>query len=324
MSNLDALRAKLRESATKNESQSKSRGSGGDNASYPFWDAPENSTTAVRFLPDGDTTNDYFWAKREVIKLPFSGVVGGDYPTEKDVTVTVPCIDMFGMKCPIIAATKHLWDSEDTKDLARIYYKKRSFIFQGFIVDSPLVEENVPENPIRRLVINKSIYDKVYDAILDPELENMPTDFEAGCDFLIKKTKKGAWANYDTSKFSNKTRSLTEEERSMIDQHGLFNLKEALGAIPSPDHIAAMSAMLKDSMDGNPFDMVSYGGFYRPYGSDNSNAKAASTSTYASKTVPETADAEVEVAATPKIDDTKAQDAKAVLANLRLRTQQAQ
>ena len=213
MSNLNELRAKLRESAQAGEAQGKSKNNTGDSASYPFWDIPEGSTATIRFLPDGDKTNDYFWVKREVIKLPFCGVVGGDFPTDKDVTVTVPCIDMFGMKCPIIAATRHLWDDDATKPLARTYYKKRSFIFQGFVVNSPLIEENLPENPIRRFVINKSIYDKVYDAILDPELEEMPTDYDGGSDFLIKKTKKGDWANYDTSKFSNKTRSLTEEER---------------------------------------------------------------------------------------------------------------
>lgn len=326
MSKLEELRAALRESAAKGKDQNstKTRGSG-DKASYPFWDIPENGSASVRFLPDGDTTNDYFWVKREVIKLPFSGVVGGDYPTENDVTVTVPCIDMFGMKCPITAATKHLWDKEETKDLARIYYKKRSFIFQGLVINSPLDEgDNTPENPIRRFVINKSIYDIVYEAILDPELVDMPTDYDAGRDFTIKKTKKGQWANYASSRFSLNTRSLSEEERSSIDKFGLFDLKEALGAIPSPDHIEAMKAMLKDSMDGNPFDMVSYGEFYRPYGANNNTNRAPTQSTnYASKDdndeVLEKAD-QVQTEAAPA--SSKATDARAVLESLRLRSTQ--
>lgn len=325
MSKLDKIRAALLESQNKGKEQNapKSRGTG-DKASYPFWDIPENNSAVVRFLPDGDQSNDYFWVKREVIKLPFSGVVGGDYPTENDVTVTVPCIDMFGMKCPIIAATRHLWDKEETKDLARVYYKKRSFIFQGLVVNSPIDEgENAPENPIRRFVINKSIYDIIYEAILDPDLEDMPTDFDAGRDFTIKKTKKGEWANYSSSKFSLNTRSLTEEERSMVDKYGLFDLKEALGAIPSPDHIEAMKAMLKDSMEGRPFDMESYGEFYRPYGTASNNGTRPNN--YASKdedeSVVEKASA-VEQSVAPATS-AKATDARAVLESLRLRSQQS-
>jgi hypothetical protein len=311
---INALRAALNASKASADNTTKSKSNTGDNASYPFWDIAEGTTATIRFLPDADPTNDFFWVNREVIKLPFSGIVGGEYPTDRDVTVTVPCIDMFGMKCPIIAATRHLWNDEATKPLARLYYKKRSYIFQGFVVNSPLVEDNVPENPIRRFVINKSVYDKVYDAIIDPEMEDMPTDFEAGSDFLIKKTKKGEWANYDTSKFSNRTRSLTEAERAAIDQYGLFDLKEALGAIPSSDHIAAMSEMLKDSMEGKPFDMVSYGNFYRPYtpqGNGGGNTQGATN------TPRETEDVAPVVAQSV---DPKVQDAKAVLANLRLRT----
>lgn len=322
MNNIEALRAKLRETAAKGETNAKSKSSGGDNASYPFWDIPVNQNATIRFLPDADTTNDYFWVKREVIKMPFSGVVGGEYPTDKDVSVTVPCIDMFGMKCPIVAATKHLWDKEETKDLARVYYKKRSYIFQGLVVNSPLTEENLPENPIRRFVINKSIYDIVYDALLDPDLDDMPTDYDGGLDFIIKKTQKGEWSNYGTSSFARKPRSLTEIERSAIDRFGLFNLKDALGAVPTADAIEALKSMLKDSMDGLPFDMDSYGAFYRPYGArDNGAARPA-----ANRQVPNAAASESQVGAASQMasesseSDGGTSHAKQILERLRVRT----
>jgi hypothetical protein len=321
---MEALRAKLRETASKGDQQTRSKGTGGDNASYPFWDIPTNQSATIRFLPDADTTNDYFWVKREVIKLPFSGVVGGDFPTDKDVTVTVPCIDMFGMKCPIVAATKHLWDKEETKDLARVYYKKRSFIFQGLVTNSPLQEENAPENPIRRFVINKSIYDIVYEALLDPDLADMPTDYDGGRDFTIKKTQKGEWANYSSSKFSMNSRSLNEVERSAIDTHGLFNLKDALGAVPSADAIEALKSMLKDSMDGLPYDMESYGQYFRPYGarSDSNGAtKAPATGGGAPSAAASTA--QVATAAALTTGTGGKEGAKAVLDRLRLGTSRA-
>ncbi len=321
MSNIEALRAKLRATASKGEQGTKSKGSGGDNASFPFWDIPVGQSATVRFLPDHpDANNDYFWVQREVIKLPFAGVVGGDFPTDKDVTVTVPCIDMFGMKCPIIAATKHLWDKEETKDLARVYYKKRSYIFQGLVVNSPLNEENAPENPIRRFVINKSIYDKVFDALLDPELDDMPTDYDGGLDFTIKKTQKGQWADYTTSSFARKPRSLNELERSAIDKYGLFNLKDALGAVPTADGIEALKAMLKDSMDGLPFDMESYGQYYRPYGSrDNGGTTTAPAQ---NRSVPSASESSEQAEAASNLAEGEggSSNAKAILERLRVRT----
>ena len=70
--------------------------------------------------------------------------------------------------------------------------------------------------------------------------------------------------------------------------------------------------MLKDSMDGNPFDMESYGSFYRPYGAGNFNRAPAQ---------PAAASEATAAPQTPKVENDKAQAAKDVLANLRLRTQ---
>lgn len=276
---IEALRAKLKEAQARSQNNQKKSGSGGDKASFPFWDTPVGQTTTVRFLPDADTENPFFWVERQVIKLPFDGVIGGEFPTQKQVEVQVPCVDMFGMACPIIAATRHLWNGDDNdKQIARTYYKKRSYIFQGLVLNSPIVEEEAPENPIRRFVINKSIYEIIYASLLEPNFESLPTDYEGGRDFMIKKTQKGEWANYGTSSWSyNGPRSLTETERAVIAKNGLFNLKDALGAVPTADGVAAIKAMFEDSFAGKPFDHDSYGQFYRPYGSRDNSATTAAT-----------------------------------------------
>lgn len=283
---IEALRAKLREAQQRSQNNQKKSSGGGDKASFPFWDTPVGQTTTVRFLPDGDTENPFFWVERQVIKLPFDGVVGGEFPTNKPVEVTVPCIDMFGQACPIIAATRHLWNGDDNdKQIARTYYKKRSYIFQGLVVNSPIVEEEAPENQIRRFVINKSIYDIIYASLLEPNFESLPTDYEGGRDFAIKKTQKGEWANYGTSNWSFNARALSEAERAAVQKFGLFNLKDALGAVPTADGVAAIKAMFEDSFAGKPFDHESYGQFYRPYGSrDNGNSAAATAATAAAAT----------------------------------------
>lgn len=265
---LDAIRAKLMEKA--NRGRSNSGSSGGDNASFPFWNIPEGSSATIRFLPDKDENNPLFWREREIIRLPFAGVVGGQYPTTAEVTVTVPCIDMFGEKCPIIQYTKAWWNDESKKDMARRYWKKRSFITQGFVVSSPMNEDAPPASPIRRFVINKSIYDIIYNSLMDPEMENAPTDYVGGRDFIIRKTKKDKWANYSTSSWSLKTRSLSVDELEAIEDPGLHDLKEFLGKKPDAEGRDIIEQMFHDSLDGKPFDSEHYGKYgYRAFGGGN-------------------------------------------------------
>ena len=52
---LAEIRARLLEQDTR-QSGNNNR-SQGDNGIFPFWNIPENSTTVLRFLPDGDETN---------------------------------------------------------------------------------------------------------------------------------------------------------------------------------------------------------------------------------------------------------------------------
>lgn len=269
MASLAEIQAKLLAQSQKNTERS-TQSSGGDNASYPFWNVSENSSATIRFLPDADPDNTFFWVERQIIKLPFQGVVGRD---DKPVEVQVPCVDMFGDVCPITAHIRPWWKDDSKKDLARVYYKKKSFLFQGFVVNSPFEEQNVPENPIRRFVINPSIYEIIKNSLMNPEMEDMPTDYVGGRDFKLTKTKKGEYANYSTSAWSLKTRSLSEAELTAIEQFGLFNLKDFLGARPDKNGIEMIKAMFQDSLDGNPFDMAAYGQVYRPFGMKNASTQ---------------------------------------------------
>jgi hypothetical protein len=268
-----------------NREEGGQRSSGGDNASYPFWNIPVGQTAHLRFLPDADPDNVFFWAQREVIKLPFQGVAGGQYPTDKLVTVTVPCVDMFdGMTCPITAAIRPWWKGdEDAVALARKYYKKKSYIFQGFVVASPFEEQTVPENPIRRFVLNPSLYDIVKESLMSPEMEYAPIDFVEGRDFKVSKTQKGEYANYQTSSWSFRTRSLGEVELAAIEKYGLYDLKEYKGPRPDAAGLEIIKAMFQDSLDGKPFDMASFGEHYRPYGSRDSDGGDADAITTAAR-----------------------------------------
>jgi hypothetical protein len=271
MATLQEIQAKLLEQAKGNQERPQGATSG-DNASFPFWNTPEGQSSVIRFLPDGDTDNTFFWQERQIIKLPFAGVVGRD---DNPCEVQVPCVDMFGDQCPITAAIRPWWKDESKKDLARVYYKKRSYLFQGFVVNSAFEEPQLPENPIRRFIINPSIYEIIKNSLMNPEMEDLPTDYVGGRDFKLTKTKKGDYANYGTSQWSFKVRGLNADELGAIEQYGLFNLKEFLGNRPDRDGIEMIRAMFEDSLAGRPFDTASYGSVYRASGSFNKGGATA-------------------------------------------------
>lgn len=260
MATIDDIRAKLLANQQKNDSGSRNQG---DQASFPFWNTPDGKTTLLRFLPDEDPNNTFFWVERTIIKIPFQGIKG---ESDRPVEVQVPCMDMYGEADPIIAETKPWWNDPSLANLARRYWKKRSYLFQGFVVSSDFKEENPPENPIRRFMINSSIYDIIKSSLMDPEMENLPIDYTLGRDFKLVKTANGQYASYNTSSWSMKTRELSSTELAAIEQHGLFNLKDYLPKKPNEEEKAAIMEMFHASVNEEAYDPDRWEKFYRPFG----------------------------------------------------------
>lgn len=317
MATLAEIRAKLLAAEKKNGD----RQSGGDNAIYPFWNLQENSTAVVRFLPDGDESNDFFWRERQMIKIAFSGVKGGD--ENKPITINVPCVEMFGMECPVHNEIRPWFKDSTMEDMARKYWKKRSYIFQGFVTDNPLQEDTKAENPIRRFIINPSIYKIIHAALMDPDFgEYLPTDYDMGTDFRITKTQKGQYADYSTSNWARKERSLTQEERDAIAEHRLFNLNDFLPKKPNDEELNAIFEMFEASVGGELYDPDRFANFYRPYGMDApGNSGSDNTKTELKAEAPKTeAPAPKEE---PKVEVPKTEsggkDAKDILAAIRAR-----
>jgi hypothetical protein len=262
MASLAEIRARLQAQENKNQNSAQS-----DNAIYPHWNISEGSTATVRFLPDADETNEWgFWVERQVIKLPFNGVKG--HSDAKQVIVQVPCIEMFGENCPVLAEVRPWYKDETLKELASKYWKKRSYIFQGFVRTNPMGDDQTPANPIRRFVISPQIRTIIKASMLDPELEVLPTDYNRGLDFNIKKTSKGGYADYSTSNWARKESPLTEAEQAAIDAHGLYNLKDFLPKKPSEAELRIIKEMFEASVDGRAYDPDKWGAYYRPYGLD--------------------------------------------------------
>ena len=259
MASLAEIRAKLASMETKPGSQTQSQS---DNAIYPHWNIDEGTSATLRFLPDSDPDNTFFWVERQMIRLTFPGVLGGE---NKPVTVQVPCGEMYGDTCPVLTEVRPWFKDPSLEDMGRKYWKKRSYIFQGFVTENPL-NEDAPENPIRRFVISPQIFNIIKSALMDPDMENIPTDYVAGTDFRVTKTTKGQYADYSTSKWARKESSLDETQLAAIDQHGLYNLKDFLPARPTEEAYQAISEMFAASVDGELYDPARWGNFYKPYG----------------------------------------------------------
>jgi len=260
MATLAEIRAKLL--AQENKAETNSNQSRGTDAIYPFWNMDNDSTATIRFLPDSSPDNVFFWRERQVIKMPFAGVVGGE---QKPIQVQVPCIEMWGDTCPVHAEIRPWFKDPAMEDLGRKYWKKRSYIFQGFVTQNPLNEES-PENPIRRFVIGPQIFKLLKSALMDPDMENLPTDYDAGTDFRLTKTQKGQYADYSTSNWARKERSLNEAERQAIETHGLNDLGDYMPKRPSADELNVIMEMFEASVDGELYDPQRWGNFYKPYG----------------------------------------------------------
>ncbi len=86
MTSLAEIRAKLQQ-----QENNSNQGPSGPNPIYPFWNIKEGESATIRFLPDGDTDNTFFWRERLMIKLPFAGIKG--QTDSKPIIVQVPCID---------------------------------------------------------------------------------------------------------------------------------------------------------------------------------------------------------------------------------------
>lgn len=295
MATLAEIRAKLQAADDK-----KNGNFGGDNALFAHWGMAAGQKAKVRFLPDVDTNNPFFWVEKLQINLPFSGIK--NQPGSKPLTIRVPCLEQWGEPCRILAEVRPWWKDKSLEEQARMYWKKKSFLMQGFVRDNPIEKdrENLPENPIRKFILGSQIFNIVKSSLMDPDMENIPTDYINGLDFIIAKTEKGQYADYNTSAWARKESALTDAELAAVEQYGLFNLKDSLGKKPDAATLDIMQEMFEASVDGDLYDLERWGAYFKPFGIDDAKSSSNKTST----TVPNT----VKNAASDKTEETLVED----------------
>jgi len=327
MATLAEIRAKLQQ-----QEDQKSNNFSGSNDIFPHWNIKEGESTKVRFLPDSDESNTFFWIERLLINLSFPGIKGD--PMSKPCTVKVPCMEMWEPvgSCPVLAEIRPWFKDPQLEDTARKYWKKRSYLMQGFVRDNPIDETLEDDaNPIRRFIFTPQIFDIVKAALMDPELEELPTDYVEGLDFTVNKTSGGQYASYATSKYSRKESPLTQEELDAIEEHGLYDLRSFLPKKPDARHLEVIKEMFEASVDGEAYDAEKWAEFYKPYGLDApSTPKATDDKPAADDTKVEETKVETTTVETPDVKEEAPADdagesggnakAQAILEKIRTRT----
>jgi hypothetical protein len=270
MSKLAEIRAKL--AAQENRGQSTQK-TPSDSALFAFWNIKEGETAQIRFLPDADPNNSFFWVEKAMINLTFSGVMGTN--DTKEYTVKVPCMEMYGENCQVLAEVRTWYKDDSLKEMANKYWKKRTYLFQGFVKTNPLTDDSTPENPIRRFTITPAVFNIIKASLTNPEIEELPTDYQRGLNFNIVKGTKGGWSDYSTSAFARRETALSESELASIDSYGLFDLKSYLPKKPSESEQRIIKDMFDASVDGRPYDLERWGAYYKPWGLEGGEKSAS-------------------------------------------------
>lgn len=210
-----ALSAKERlaalEKALDNQKEPKNFGPAPWKKFYQFWKMPVDSTAIVRFLPDKNQDNPRkFLVENFTHKLN----VGGK-------TKVVPCLSMYGEACPCCELSAKFY-AEGDEDQGLKYYKKRSYIAQVVLIDSPFAEEledGEQEAVVKLIDFGPKVFKCIQAGFKSGDLEEEPYFYKGGYNFRIKKTQSGKWPDYGTSSFAPKASDLDDDLVDLIKEN---------------------------------------------------------------------------------------------------------
>ena len=111
MLDINALRARLKE-----ENDNRERAKNGDFQNQPdaflaFWNIALGERLNLRFLPDANPNNPFFWQEIANIEMPFNGIKGKSFDP---VTVKIPCSELWDKNsCPVHNELRTWYKSSD-------------------------------------------------------------------------------------------------------------------------------------------------------------------------------------------------------------------
>lgn len=192
---------------------------------YPFWKMADDQVAVVRFLPDLDEENSLGFL---VENLQHELTINGQRKK-------VACPSMHGKDCPICNLSRKYYD-EKNEDMGKKYYRKKSYISQAIVVESPI--EHNQAQLVKLIEFGPQVYKQIQAAFQSGDLEEAPFELKGGYNFRFRKTKTGQGQNsYTTSNFAPKQSDLEDE---IIEQLQLLNLADYRGELLDYETIEAL------------------------------------------------------------------------------------
>ena len=205
---------------------------------FPFFTMQDGEQSTIRFLPDKNSENPLgFLVEKRTHVLKVNG---------RDKTV--PCMKMYGKQCPICNVSSQYYNAGDRLN-GKKYYRKIAHIGQALIMQTTVVPkegEDKFEGTVRLVQISPQIHKVIQEAIMSGDLEAVPSDFEEGTNFIIKKDKQGDYSSYSFSKFAKRETALDEETIDYV----LTQMKDLSELLPAEPPLEEVEAWLEADMTG--------------------------------------------------------------------------
>lgn len=265
---------------------------------FPFFLMKNDETAVVRFLPDVNESNPLDFV---VEKLMHTLTVNGE-------DKTIPCLKMYdkSAECPICKVSAAFYKKEGKGSVnGKKYWRKKQHIAQALVLEDPLpADKDSGENhegKVRFLNIGWQLHGKIDSEFKSGELDEVPYDYDEGCNFVIAKSEQGEYSTYSlASRFARKTSGLTDEQKAIVEE-GMVDLSTLLP--PKPD-LSFIESQLEASLTGASVDDAG--------NADSSNSAPAPT-TKASAPAMAKEDAPAPAAATVEEDSDEADDVLAAI-----------
>lgn len=208
---------------------------------FPFFAMNDGESSTIRFLPDLDQDNPLgFLVEKRTHVLTINGRAK-----------TVPCLKMYGNKpCPICTVSSNYYNAGDAVN-GKKYYRKIQHIGQALVVQTSVTPRGEGEEPfegtVRLVQISPQIHKVIHEAIMSGDLEEDPSHFENGTNFIIKKDRQGEYSTYSFSKFAKRETALDEDTIEYVKSQ----MKDLSTLLPAEPPLEEIEALLEAEMSGS-------------------------------------------------------------------------
>jgi len=263
--------------------------SGGGNSIWsPMGDMNVGDAATVRLALYEDALTGGFWTADKRIALEFVNPDNDEEIWKFTVPCLEMYVKAGEGQCPVANITRDLFkQAKELKDsgasaegdalekVALKFWIRYSYLFQGFVIKGGTSQQN--PNELIPMKFPKSLFSLIQSSVTDPssgfdalptgeysmdDIRNMANgvvpegmdedEFVSlfnGHNYIVRKTTKQNFNNYETGQWSLSQTALTDEQITYMAEHGLIDLTKYLPKRPTDEQYTVMAEMAQVSID---------------------------------------------------------------------------